>query len=342
MLRSRLSVIVSLFSLLVAVGSVVMLFWASKVGLSANSRLAAATDYEPRAAATETPLPIDPATVQYKQIAQIAIDLGKVVAMAVDADDHIYVAGDKSLCRVSPDGTFETRIALTSEPTCLTVSNRHHIEPGRIYVGFIDHVEKFEADGSPGGVLGQGLGDTARCTSISTSETYVFIADAGQSVIQRFDWSGKLLEPIGASTSGRFTSVVNGNIAPFDVVVGHDDLVYVGNRRDHRVEGFNFLGDLEQHWGQGGPAMEDFAGASNPAHLTIMPDGRFVTAEENPLRVKVYARSSGDVTKMDLKCVVCGPEDTRSVTALATDSHGRILVLDGKARCIRVFEAKNR
>ena len=174
------------------------------------------------------------------------------------------MAGDRCLCRFSRDGSFDARIALASEPTCLAVTNRRHIEPGRIYVGFVDHVEKYDADGSPGGVLGQGLGEAARCTSISTSETYIFIADAGQSVVQRFDWTGKLLEPIGASTTGRFASKVNGSNVPFDVVVGNDELVYVVNRRDHRVEGFNFLGELEQHWGQPGPAMEDFAGVAIP------------------------------------------------------------------------------
>ena len=38
--------------------------------------------------------------------------------------------------------------------------------------------------------------------------------------------------------------------------------------------------------------------------------------------------------------VVCGPEGTGSVVALAADHRQRILVLDGQARCVRVFEAK--
>ena len=74
MLRSKLSVIVSLFSLLVAVGSVAMLFWVSKVGLSANSRLAATAELEPSGA--ETPLPIDPATVKYRQTPQVDLHEG--------------------------------------------------------------------------------------------------------------------------------------------------------------------------------------------------------------------------------------------------------------------------
>ena len=126
----------------------------------------------------------------------------------------------------------------------------------------------------------QGLGDEARFTSISSTEHYVFIADAGQNVVQRFDWTGKLLESFGESSPGHFTSKVNGVNAPFDLAVGLDDLVYVVNRRDHRVEGYNFQGEMERHWGQGSPAVEDFAGSNNPAHLALTADGRFVTAEE--------------------------------------------------------------
>jgi hypothetical protein len=273
--------------------------------------------------------------VDYRQTAQIATDFKKVSALAVDADDRVYVAGDKSLCRFSPQGKLEMRIALSYEPTCLTVGNRQHLAPGRIYVGFADHVEKYEADGVALGVLGQGL-EKARFTSISTSEQYIFLADAGQNVVQRFDWTDKLLEPFGESNPGHFTSMVNGVNAPFDLVMGLDDLLYVVNRRDHRVEGYSFRGkvEMERHWGQASPAVEDFAGSSNPAHLALTADGRFVTAEEGPLRVKVYLRSG------EFGSVVCGPQGTGPVVGLAADYHKRILVLDGRARCVRVFEAK--
>ena len=304
MTRSKLPMIVSVLSLLVAVGSVVALFSARKAASRGNSQLAAATYQDNDPAAFETPLPIEPARVGYVQTAQIKVDFKKVSALAVDADDRIYVAGDKSLCRFSPQGKPEMRIALPYEPTCLTVANRQHLAPGRIYVGFVDHVESYEADGIAVGVLGQGLGEKARLASISTSEVYIFIADAGQSVVQRFDWKGRLLEPIGASSPGHFTSMVKGANLPFDLVVGLDDLVYVVNRRDHRVEGHSYLGKMEFHWGQGSPAVEDFAGPSNPAHLALTADGRFVTAEEDPLRVKVYAWSENRVALED---VVCGP-----------------------------------
>ena len=290
-------------------------------------------------AVSQTPLPIDPAMVGYRQTAQIAVDFKKVSALAVDADDRIYVAGDKSLCRFSPQGKLEMRIALSSEPSCLTVANRQQSRRGGSTSVSSITWKCYEADGVRRAAIWQGLGDKARFTSISTSEHYVFIADAGQSVVQRFDWTGKLLEPFGESSPGHFTSMVNGVNAPFELVVGLDDLVYVVNRRDQRVEGYNFQGEMEHHWGQGSPAIEDFAGASNPAHLALATDGCFVTAEESPLRVKVYSRSP-ETGAVKFDSVVCGPEGTGAVAALAVDQHQRILVLDGQARCVRVFEKK--
>jgi hypothetical protein len=141
---------------------------------------------------------------------------------------------------------------------------------------------------------------------------------------------------LGESNSGHFRSLVNGANAHFELVVGLDDLVYVVNRHDHRVEGYSFgvQGQMERHWGQGSPAVADFAGASNPAHLALTANSGFVTAEEDPLRVKVYLRSG------EFEGVVCGPEQTGAVIGLAADHHKRILVLDGQARCVRIFEAK--
>ena len=334
--RSKLSTFISVLSLLVAGGIIVTLFSVPKSRSPGNSRVSATSYLEDDAAGFETPLPIDPARVDYRQTAHFAVDFKKVSAMAVDSDNRIYVAGDKSFCRFSPQGQLETRIALADEPTCMTVANWQHLAPGRIYVGFVDHVEVYGADGAKVAIWPGGLGEKARFTSISTSELEVFIADAGQSVVQRFDWEGKLLEPFGESSPGHFTSLVNGVNAPFDLVVGLDDLVHVVNRRERRVESYTFQGQLERHWGRGSPEVEYFAGASNPAHLALTANSHFVTAEEEPLRVKLYS------PKGALEGVVCGPEATGPVVALAADHFDRVLVLDGRDRCVRIFEAKKR
>jgi hypothetical protein len=284
--------------------------------------------------AARTPIPIDPAQVKYQRTGKFAVDMKKVAALAVDADDRIYVAGDACLCRYSPDGRLEWR-TLMFEPTCLAIGGRQHFMPGRIYVGFADHVEVFNADGTKEAIW-QGI-DKARFTSISTGEHDVYIADAGWNVVQHFDTTGKLFSPIGENSPGHFAPAPGGSGQHFDLVVGRDDLLYVVNRRESRVEGYDASGEIERHWGEASNSVDDFAGRNNPAQIALTGDGRFVTAEEDPLRVKIYSRAG------TMECVVCGPDDTGPVADLAADHHkpSRILVLDGAACCVRIFEEKN-
>ena len=328
--RSKIAVFISLFGLLVATGSVVALLTVHGA-VSKDRSSVKATSMLDDAPGVHTPMPIDTARINYRRTAKFDVDMKKVTALAVDADDRIYVAGDRCFCRYSPDGRLESRTVLTFEPTCLAIGGRQHIMPGRIYVGFADHVEVLNPDGAKEAIW-QGI-DKARFSSISTSDHDVYIADAGWNVVQHFDTTGKLFSPIGENSSGHFAPAPGGRAPHFDLAVGRDDLVYVADRRDCRIEGYDAAGEIERHWGQGSPAYEDFAGRNNPAQIALTGDGGFATVEEDPPRIKVYSRA-GEMTG-----VVCSPDDTGPVADLAADRHNRILVLDGAARCVRIFEA---
>ena len=121
----------------------------------------------------------------------------------------------------------------------------------------------------------------------------------------------------------------------FDVAAGHDGLVYVVNPRLLHVEGYTINGEHETTWGKGSPAVADFFGCCNPAHLAVLPDGNFVTAEKGIPRVKIYNRRG------ELQSVVVGPPQLTDVpAAVAGDHRGRVLVLDARAAKVRVFEKK--
>jgi hypothetical protein len=334
--RSKIPVIISLVSLLAAAGSVVTLFSVHNAASKDESRLKAAS-YQEDFSAGQTPVALDPAQNKYHQAAEFAVDMKKVTALAVGPDDRIYVAGDTCFCRYSPSGRLEARTALTFEPTCLAISGRRHGATGRIYVGFADHVEVFNLGGSKEAIW-QGV-DQAHFTSIACSDDDVFIADAGRNAVQHFDSTGKLLSPLGENSPEHFAPAPNSPSEHFDLVVGLDELVYVVDRRECRIEGYDFRGKLERHWGQPSPAIEDFAGRNNPAQIAITEDGSFVTAEENPLRVKVYYNYNheGKVAG-EFESQVCGPEGTGGVVDLAADHQNRILILDGAARRVRIFE----
>ena len=119
----------------------------------------------------------------------------------------------------------------------------------------------------------------------------------------------------------------------FDLAAGTDDLVYVVNPRLLHVEGYTQNGEYETAWGKGSPAVADFFGCCNPAQLAVLPDGRFVTAEKGMPRVKIYLPTG------TFQTVVAGPSQLTDTPAdLAADRHGRVLVLDGRAAKVRVFE----
>ena len=329
--RPKLTIIVSILSLFIVAGSVVTVFSMRQGGPSGHSQLAATSlgsDSD-----DETPLPIDPSTIAYRQTAQFSVDLKNPTALAVGLDDQIFVAGDKAICILARDGTLKRKIDLPSEPSCLTVGSYQHHYPGRIYVALGDHVQVFDPSGAPAQIWPR-ISDQARLTSICASEHDVFVADAGNRVVWHFDALGKLLDPIGQSSFSSRALNFQGNSSYFDLVVGYDDLLYIANTAERRVEGYTFQGDRESHWGRASAAVADFSGPENPAQLALLPDGRFVTAEQNPLRVKIYS-SDGK-----FESVVCGPDQIAQVTDLAADRAKRILILNAKTASVRVFEEK--
>jgi hypothetical protein len=281
---------------------------------------------------------IDPALIRYEQTGRITVPMRHVQSLAVGPHDQIYVAGDKAIRVFARNRAKYAEIALKEEPKCIAVGGEQHVSPGRIYVGMEEHVEVLDADGTPLKTW-ETLGEGAMLTAIALGEEDVFLADAGNRIVWRFDASGKLKGRIGAPDKARN---IPGFVIPsryFDAAVGPDGLLYVVNPRALKILAFTPDGDLEFSWGSGSPTIEGFCGCCNPAHFTILtlPDRsfRFVTAEKGIPRVKVYS------AKGEFECVVAGPEQVSSVAVdVAADRRGRILVLDPAAGSVRIFERK--
>ena len=170
---------------------------------------------------------------------------------------------------------------------------------------------------------------------------YLFAADAGERVVLQYNDAGEIVGQIGRSDPDR---QMPGFIIPspyFDVVVGPDEAIHIVNPGARRIQLYRADGNLEGYWGEAGSSIREFFGCCNPAHLAVLSDGRFVTAEKGAARVKVY-RSTGE-----FECVVAGPEQLAVrgddvLADVAVDGRDRILVLDPAARVIRVFQPKPR
>ncbi len=255
----------------------------------------------------------------------------------MDDQDRIYVGGDRGIAIFSPDGRKLAEIALKGEPRCLTVGGPQHVKPGQLYVGMEEHVEVFDLKGEHVGAWSPPANETY-FTSITTTDSEVWVADRGNRLVWRYDLSGKLLAPVGKSTGAKDEAEFAVTDRYFDLVAAHDDLVYVVNPRLLRVEGYDARhGDRETAWGKGSPAVADFFGCCNPARLAVLPDGDFATAEKGIPRVKVYSHQG------KFKTVVVGPPQlTDTPAGVAGDRRGRVLVLDARAAKVRVFEKKEK
>jgi len=290
---------------------------------------------------------IDPALVHYKQTATIPIDLIDATGIAVGPEDRIYVAGDEEIVVYNAEGVDQSRIEARYGPRCVAVGDKDHAFPGRIYVGLKSHVEVY----TPKGTLmdtWSSLGEKAVLTSIAVGEKDIYVADAGNRIVHRYDTEGKLLGKIGERAEGEGIPFVIPS-PYFDCAISPDGLLRVVNPGAHRIEAYTFEGLFEEPltWGKPTTGIEGFCGCCNPCAIAILSDERIVTAEKGLPRVKVYAPLG------EFECVVAGPdllamtktanEETRTPykpkpVDLAVDSRDRILVLDPSAALVRIFE----
>lgn len=180
-------------------------------------------------------------------------------------------------------------------------------------------------------------GEEPIITDIVFKNGQVYVANAGQWVVHRFDAYGNLQDSFDGTgrVEGDF-----GFILPspyFDMDVDPDGELWVANTGLHAVENYTEKGTLRAFWGKPSFDLEGFTGCYNPVHFEILPDGSFVTSEKGLTRIKIHAPSG------EFNCLVAGPEDfdkDSDPPDLAVDEEGRIFVLDITRSMIRIFRKK--
>ena len=274
----------------------------------------------------------DPKLLQYSEINQITLCFQQVSGIAVGPEGTIYVTGDESVLIMSNEGKLQSTVSTGETAHCLAVDIN-----GDLYLGMNDHIEVYDSAGvrKANWIT---LGDDALITSVTVTNDYVFVADAGSRTVRKFDKSGKeLLEIAGKDES----KDIPGCVVPsrfFDVSVDPDGFLWVVNPGRHSLENYTFDGDLRTSWGTYSMDIEGFCGCCNPSHITILDDGTFVTSEKGIARVKVYNRLG------NLESVVAGPNQFNDGTEgldIASDSNGKIYVLDPMKKAVRIFEKIN-
>ena len=300
---------------------------------------------------------IDPNLIIYKEsVSPIKTAFSVTHAIAVDELGQIYVAGDNSVRIFDDKGERLDEIQLKAEPRCLAIENEPVGVDGKdnsaIYAGLKDHIEIYR-----GGKLSktwQSLGDKAVLTGIAVSDEDIFVADAGNRIVIRYDKNGNIINKIGEKDPNRN---IPGFVIPspyFDLAIGRDGLLRVVNPGIQKIEAYTFAGDLEFSWGKYSNDIEGFCGCCNPVNFAILkaedPSGSedgFVTSEKGLTRVKVYNHEgkfvgvvAGPEQLIDGgKAEVCNSPEQCQMGGfdVAVDSLGRVIILDTIKNIVRIF-----
>lgn len=276
----------------------------------------------------------------WEMVAEVDPGFGEATAVALDEQGALYVAGDAAVRKFDADGQIEWELPVGGEPSCLAIAP----VTGTICVGLRDRVERYSGSEQLPALVPEG--PRTWITSVATTGSETFVADAGNRRILRYDASGAPLGEIAGMDQER-------GIPPLAAPSPHLDLEFAPPAADdglwapselivanpgHRSIQYHSLADgaLLKSWGVSSNALEGFGGCCNPTDIALLPDGRVVTSEKGIPRVKVY---SGDG---DLLSVVVPPDEFRPSTAgIDLDASATtIAVLDPDRDIVRLYAEK--
>jgi len=254
-------------------------------------------------------------------------------AVATSRDGTLWVGGhfgvrrlDENLGPVFGWPTDEPVVALSIEAS------------GHVWAATRKTVTRYTPGGEKAGGAGKlGCPDELFdfLSGIAVSGDDVFIADSGGRVVYRHDTDGLFVNNIGREKDGEEEARL---LAPSPCIdcVAADGVVWVTNPGRHRVERYDFEGELLGHWGRQGNGETDFPGCCNPVGLAMLPAGRLAVAQKGQPCVKVFDAERGAL----LQVLGLGEFERGSGGPSIAAHGGKIYAVDSGAGCIRVFQAR--
>jgi len=273
--------------------------------------------------------PVDEAWIHYLETGKIDLGERKPGGIAV-YQNEIYLTGEGFLQVIRPDGIQKLMAGIENEGTCIIV-NEHFI-----FIGFTDHVASYDHDGN---LISRfdSLGARGIITSLALKGNTLYVADAGNRRVLRYDLDGNLLGEFNGesgSNSGHGFIVPSPN---FDLAVNSYGELWVVNPGIHAIENYTDDGRLRGYWQISSMELEGFSGCCNPAEIAMTDDGSFVTSEKGMVRIKIHDASG------KLVSVVAPPEKFKEegqAPEVAVNDQGVIFALDFDENMIRIFEKK--
>ncbi|KPK82560.1 MAG: hypothetical protein AMS27_14455 [Bacteroides sp. SM23_62_1] len=273
---------------------------------------------------------VDPSLIPYKETKNYTIQADSVNGIGY-LRQKIYIVADMFLQVFDLEGKQLLKANLPYPPKCLDV-----VEDGTIVIGFKDRIGLFSQNGEQGWITEQ-ISSKSVITAVAVKGQVVFVADAGNRSVHRYDLSGKYLDSFEGKTGGKD---LHGFIVPsanFDLKINNDGELWVVNPGKHAFENYTDGGELRSFWENSSMKIDGFSGCCNPAHIAFLSNGSFVTSEKGLVRIKIHKPSG------EFDSVVAAPEKFKEdgkAPDVAADENGNIYALDYDRKIIRVFALK--
>jgi len=253
-------------------------------------------------------------------------------AVATSSDGTLWVGGQFGVRRL--DEKLEPVFGWpTDEPVVALAIDAS----GHVWAASRRTVARYTPSGEKAGGAGRlGCPDEPfdYVSGIAVSGDAVFIADSGGRIVYRHDTDGLFVNGIGREKDAAEESRL---LAPSPCIdcVAADGVVWVTNPGRHRVERYDFDGELLGHWGKYGRGEADFPGCCNPVGLAVLPAGRLAVAQKGEPCVKVFDAEGGKL----LQVLGLGEFAKGSGGPSIAAHDGKIYAVDRGAGHIRVFRA---
>ena len=271
---------------------------------------------------------VDEELISHKETRNFS--LGLMISSDMSLHENIlYVSGNSSLVVLPLDGAPATMHEILPGATCLEVDDQH------IFIGFGSYVAKYNHEGE---LLQQwaDMGERTVLTNLAIKGDLIYAADAGNRRIVIFDREGELsgqFEGKAESEAGHGFIVPSAN---FDLAVNSFGELWVVNPGKHALENYSDDGRMRGFWENISFEIDGFLGCCNPARITTLEDGSFVTSEKGIVRIKIYDQSG------KLKSVVASPDlfsgEEAKAPEVCADENNVIYALDFDKDMVRVFE----
>jgi len=272
---------------------------------------------------------VDPGLVHYRETKNIP--LGDRVPGGIDVlNGEIFLTGLNFVIVIRPDGTQKTSYSIEGKGECIKATEKNIIVGLKTAMLVFDHsgklINSWEIEN-----------ERTTVTSIAIKDDLLFVADAGNRRVLRYNLKGELQAEFEGK---REVSAGHGFIVPsanFEVAVNSFGELWVTNPGEHAIENYNDNGQIRGFWEKSSMEIEGFTGCCNPAEIAVLEDGSFVTSEKGLVRIKVYDASG------KLISVVAPPEkfnEEGHAPEVAAGKNGEIYALDFDRNLIRLFEKK--